>query len=233
MLVIIINIIKFQDPNAPLLWLDESFIEEEDSDLSISSFDATLDNTVNQGNQNNFNFLNFNDNDNDINYYYQHYFYRYYNRNNRNNRHNNNNNIFRDVIRNRYNEGMHKYCLAQAYVYEKLMESHLFSEINWKNKISENDEGELVILENSHRYNVKKSYSNYDFTVKTNQNKVYKISVKRECNSRNSDLKYNFSYSQWNSFNGELKSVVLAFVSLKYLNNPDIYFTKNISLNEL
>ena len=223
-----IEIIKFQDPNAPLLWLDESFIEEEESsDLSISSFDATLDNTVNQGYQNNFNFINFNNNNNNNYNNYQRYLYRHYYRNNRHN------NYYRELIRNRYNEGMHKYCLAQAYVYEKLLDSHLFSEINWKNKISENEEGELVILENSHRYNVKKSYSNYDFTVKTNQNKEYKISVKRECNSKNSDLKYKFSYSQWTSFNGELKSVVLAFVSLKYLNDPDIYFTKNISLAEL
>ena len=46
----------------------------------------------------------------------------------------------------------------QAYIYEKLLESHIFNEIVWINRISEDQEGELIILENSHRYKVKKIY---------------------------------------------------------------------------
>ena len=55
----------------------------------------------------------------------------------------------------------------------------MFVEIGWKNQINENEEGELVILPNSHRYKVKKEVSTYDFIVKTIQNKEYKIYIKK------------------------------------------------------
>ena len=237
----LIEMLKFQDPNAPLFWLDESFISEAIDESSVSSINSTLDNSAFQNQQNNFNFLinnfiqnnnnnnirinNNNNNNNNNNYHY--------NNNRRNYNRNYGNNNYINVVRNRYNEGIRKYCIAQAFVYEKLLESHIFVEIGWKNQINENEEGELVILPNSHRYKVKKEVSTYDFIVKTNQNKEYKICVKRGDSSRNSYLKFSFNYSQWNLLHNEQQSIVFAFVSLNNENNPEIYFEKNINLSEL
>ena len=212
----LIEILKFQDPNAPFFWSDESFIDNNDDSVS-SSFDATLDSSVNQANHNYFNFN----------------LYNYNNYNNYNHRRRRNYYYFGNSIRNRYEEGIKKYCKAQAYVYEKLVDSHLFKEVDWKNKLSENEDGQLINISNIHIYNVKKSYSNYDFIVKTYNNKTYKISVKNGDSVEGSNLKFNFGYSQWNSLNNELKSVVFAFVSLRSEIYPDIYFSKNIMLNEL
>ena len=126
-----------------------------------------------------------------------------------------------------------KYCKIQAYIYEKLLESHLFSEIIWINRISEDQEGELIILENSHRYKVKKTVPNYEFTVKTDQDMEYKIKVKIGENSSNCYLKYKFNNSEWSLFKNQSQSIVFALVSLKNENNPEIIFTKNLKLNEL
>ena len=212
----LIEMINFQNPFAPFFYSDQSFIEENDSSF-LSSSDATRDDSVIRGQQNN-NIMQF--------YYY------YFQNNRRNNNNNNYNYYWRERFRNNYNEGLRKYCKAQAYVYEKLLTSHLFTDVYWKNKINENEEGELVILANSHRYKVKRSDSSYDFTVKTNQNKQYKISVKIKKYSSNSNIKFTFNYSQWNLFNSET-SIIFALVSLNDENNPQIDFTKKINLNEI
>ena len=185
-----------------------------------NQFSNNFNNNNNNYNNNNYNNNNYNYNNNRRRYYYYYYG-------------NNNNNNYINSIRNRYNEGIRKFCLAQAFVYEKLLESNKFDEVDWKNQINENEEGELIILPNSHRYKVKKSMSNYDFIVKTHHNKQYKISVKRGTSSRNSYLKFSFNYSQWNMFNTEQQSIIIAFVSLNNENNPEIYFAKNIDLSEL
>ena len=138
------------------------------------------------------------------------------------------------MTRIRYEEGLKKYCLAQALVYEKLLESNLFNEINWINKLSDIEEGELVILGNGHRYKVKKVVSDFEFKVKTNnQNKEYKIKVKRGENSRGYYLKYNFNNSEWNLFKNESQSFIFAFVNLKNENQPEILFNKTLKLDEL
>ena len=111
----LVEMIKFQSPFAPFFYTDESSIEFIDE----SSFDATRDSSINQQNQFNFNF-NFNRNRR-----------RNYNRNR------NYNYQYLDWARIRYEEGIKKYCKAQAYVYEKLLESHAFNEIVWINRISE------------------------------------------------------------------------------------------------
>ena len=238
--LVVIDMIKFNDPYAPFLY-DESMIEQnEDSSLS-SSFDATLDNSRIQRNQNNiFNLFNAFNNNNNNNYNYQNNnnnYYNYHNINyNRRRRHRYNyvnNANFGNIYANRYDEEIKKYCKAQAYVYQKLLDSNLFSQIDWKNKLNENEEGELIILSNGLRYKVKKDYSNYDFIIKTKHDKNYKISVKIGENKSNSDIDFNFRYSQWISLNSELKSIVFAFVSLKNENNPEIYFSRNLLLDEL
>ena len=114
-----------------------------------------------------------------------------------------------------------------------MLESHLFNEIEWINKINEDQEGELITLSNGHRYNVKKTVVDYEFKVKTNQNKEYKIKVKRGENSKNSFLKYKFNNSEWNLFKNETVNNIFAFVNLKYENNSEIIFSKTLKLNEL
>ena len=102
------------------------------------------------------------------------------------------------------------------------------------NKINENELGELIILPNGNSYKVKRSVTNYDFVIKTNQDKSYKISVKRGKKSNNSDLKFIFNYSQWNSIlNNDNDCNILAFVDLKYENDPYIYLINNVNLNDL
>ena len=249
-----IEMIKFQSPNAPFFYTDESTIDIIDE----SSFDATRDNSINQRNQINFNLFNFNNNNvinhnnnnNAINHNNNNNVINHNNNNSNNNNNNNyynwyrhyrsrinyresNNNNYIDWARIRYEEGIKKYCKTQAYIYEKLLESHIFNEIVWINRISEDQEGELIILENSHRYKVKKTIPNYEFTVKTNQNKRYKIKVKIGENSSRCYLKYKYKNSEWNSFKNESESIIFALVSLKNENNPDIIFTKNLKLNEL
>ena len=246
-----IEMIKFQNPFAPILWADESMVDDI-SEMSMS-FNATRDNSMVQ--QDNFNFMNFmdfynnnnnniinddenennnnnNDNDNRINV------------NNIQNNINNNdysyfrhqrqnyNNYIRNVIRTRYDKGLQKYCICQAYVYEKLKESNLFIEIDWKNKLNDDEYGELITLSNDRRYKVKKVASTYDFTVKTKQNKQYNISVKRGDSSRNNYLKFSYTSSQWDLFKNEPQNIIFAFVSLNR-SEPEIIFSKNVNLEEL
>ena len=252
----VIEMIKFQGPNAPFLYEDSFILPEEES-----SFDATRDDSMNQ-NQINLNIMNQinnmannniinmnnninnninnnNNNNNHINNNHNNnnnYAYYYYPRQRRvHHRARNNNNYnynYIDWARIRIEEGLKKYCLAQAIIYEKLVESNIFNEIEWINKLNDNEEGELIILSNGHRYKVKKSVSDYEFKVKINPNKEYKIKVKKGENSNNS-LKYEFNNSEWNLFKNDTQSMIYAFVNLKNENNPDIIFSKAIKLNEL
>ena len=240
-------------PSSPLFFSDFSVIDEFDEE-DDDSFDGTRDVSLNQGNLN-LNFNNFGignipnnnnrrrrrrnrnrnrnrNNNNDNSNYSQNYNNYNYNYNNINYDYNNNsNNINMTRIRNE--ERMKKYCMAQAYVYEKCLGSHIFNDVIWENKISENEEGELVILGNSHRYKVKKDDSEYDLIVKTNENKEHKIKVKLGENSNSCYLKFKYNSSQWSLFNNESLSVIFAFVCLKNEDIPEIIFAKNLDLNNL
>ena len=244
----LIEMIKFQcDPHAPFFY-EDSIIDP----LDESSLDATRDISINENNlQNivNFNINNNNNINNNININNNNH----NNINNHNDNHNNinnnnvyyhqpqrriyhgirnNNNNYIDWTRIRYEEGLKKYCFAQAVIYEKLLDSHLFSEIEWINKLNEDQEGELITLRNGHRYKVKKVVADFEFKVKTNQNREYKIKVKRGENSRNSYLKYRFSNSEWNLFKGD-SHMIFAFVNLKFENEPEIVLSKTQKLSEL
>ena len=226
-----IKIIKNKNRKGALIWSDDSSFDENDDSFS-SSYDATLDNSINQPNQNNFNFNLFNyNNNNNYNNYNNNYNNNHRRRRRRNNHNNNHNNHYLNIINNSYEEEIKRYCKAQAYVYVKLVDSKLFKEINWKNKLNDNEDGVFIYLSNNHQYKVKKDYSDYDFTIKNRSNITYKISVK---NGEGYDLKFTFKNTQWNALNNELISVIFAFVSLRDENNPDIiHFSKNILLNEL
>ena len=143
------------------------------------------------------------------------------------------NNNYIDWARIRYEEGIKKYCLAQALIYEKLLDSHLFNVIEWINKVNEDQEGELIILSNGHRYKVKKNVVDFEFKVKTNQNKEYKIKVKRGENSDNAYLKFKYNNTEWNLFKNESLDNIFAFINIKNENNPEIIFGKSLKLDEL
>ena len=189
--------------------------------ISSSSLNTTIDNPPNKTFNDNYNY-NYHNNNN--------YSYKKSKKKKKKNSYYNYNfqyNVNTNTI------GVKNYCLAQAHVYEKLLSSGNFRVVTWKNNISENEEGELIILPNSHRYKIKNSVSDYDFTVITNHNKQYKISVKRGADSKKAYLKFSFTSSQWDLLPNEYNSLVFAFVSLKSELNPDIYFVKNIKLNDL
>ena len=237
----LIEILNFQNPMAPILWSDESMIDDI-SEMSMSINETRDNSLVQQNNFNHMNFLNFingnNDNNNDNiinnnNINDDNNIINIGNNNNiiRNRRNNNYNNYLMNIIRNRYDEGIHNYCLSQAYVYEELLASNLFDEINWKNRLDENEYGELITL-NEHRYKVKKVVETFDFIVKTKQNKQYKISVKRGDKSRNNYLKFAYTSSQWDLFKNEPQNIIFAFVSLNRIH-PEIIFAKNIDLRDL
>ena len=222
------KLIKCNNPNI-YLFNDESFWEVDDSFFSMdSSFSATLDNSSMQPNNNNF-FIN-NNNDNSRNMFINNYI------NIRNN------NYYKKYVQMKNDKILKKYCLAQAYVYEKLINSKYLKEVQWKNKVGENEEEDedeeeneiiQVTLNNNHRYKIKQSYEPYDFIVKTRNNKSYRIAVQNGDKSRKSYLKFSFSYPQWNLLYSEQDNFIVALVSLKNENIPDIYFEKNIKLNQL
>ena len=131
------------------------------------------------------------------------------------------------------NESTLNYFLSQAYVYENLINSNYFNQIDWTNKANENEEGETIILINQNSYKIKESKFPYDFIVTTNQNKKYYISVKwGRIGDFCEELKFTFNNSQWDLFKQEEIYLILAFVKLRDNDNPEIYYTKKDELNK-
>ena len=138
-------------------------------------------------------------------------------------------------------ESLKKYYLAQAYVYEDLINSTYFNQIDWKNKINkeegdESEEGEEVTLLNKNKYKIKKSDFPFDITVTSKNNKCTNIIV-RVLNERKYDcIKLKCTKDQWKLFNNEEKEQnisIFAFVRFQSNNSPEIYYIKNCNLNEI
>ena len=192
-------------------------------------FNNFMNNNINNiNNNNNRNNINNNNNINNIN-----------NNNNRNNSRNNsrNNNRNNNNINNNNdanNLDLKKYYLCQGYVYENLKNSNLFKEIEWKNKVRENEEGEEITLLNQNKYKVKKPRYEYDFIVITNQDKKFYISVKRGKKiDSHKHLYFGFKKKQWDLFGEEQISLILAFVRLLENQEPQIFYAKNDKINKL
>ena len=128
------------------------------------------------------------------------------------------------------NETKLDYFLCQGYVYENLISSNLFNQIDWINKANENEEGECIMLINQNKYKVKNSKYPFDFIVTTNQNNQYFIRVKM-VTEESHFLFYN-SYD-WDLFKKPDFHLILAFVILRENNNPEIYYTRKDELNQL
>lgn len=210
-----VNMINFQNPNAPFFYDDDSISYISDESSIDATRDTSLDSiNLNQNNINNYVVIN------------------YINNNNHRSLRRISYNEYVNLLKKKYEKGIKKYCLAQAIVYEKLSESQAFSQINWINEIKMNEEGELIELGNGNKYKVKKEMSDYEFIVKTYNNKEFKIKVKRAENAKNSALKFNFELPEWNLFKGQFSSIIFAFVSLKN-GNPEVAFNKGIKFDEI
>ena len=210
-----VNMINFQNPNAPFFYDDDSISYISDESSIDATRDTSLDSiNLNQNNINNYVVIN------------------YINNNNHRSLRRISYNEYVNLLKKKYEKGIKKYCLAQAIVYEKLSESQAFSQINWINEIKMNEEGELIELGNGHKYKVKKEMSDYEFIVKTYNNKEFKIKVKRAENAKNSALKFNFELPEWNLFKGQFSSIIFAFVSLKN-GNPEVAFNKGVKFDEI
>ena len=191
-------------------------------------------NNINNNNNNNNRNNNINNNNNIANYINSNNNNRN-NNNNNNNINNNNNNDANNNINNYSNYlDLKKYYLCQGYVYENLKNSNLFKEIDWKNKVRENEEGEEITLLNQNKYKVKKPSCEYDFIAITNQDKKFYISVKRGKKiGSHKHLYFGFKKKQWDLFEEEQISLILAFVRLLENQEPQIFYAKNDKINNL
>ena len=124
--------------------------------------------------------------------------------------------------------------MCQGYVYENLKNSNLFKEIDWKNKVRENEVGEEITLLNQNKYKVKKPSCEYDFIVITNQDKKFYISVKRGKKiGSHKHLYFGFKKKQWDLFEEKQFSLILAFVRLLENQEPQIFYARNDKINNL
>ena len=155
-----------------------------------------------------------------------------------NNNINNFNNNFDDIIENRniHTGGVINYSKCQAYVYENLHNSNLFKQIDWKNLAKEDEKGTEIII-NQNRYKVKRAIFPYDFEVKTHNNKIFNICVKRGDIPLNSNgyIQFKFKINQWNLFAEHQNPFILAFVNIRNNNNnnPEIYYARKGDLINL
>ena len=129
-----------------------------------------------------------------------------------------------------------QYYLAQAYVYEDLQKSNLDIQIDWKNKVNNNEEGEEITLKNNNKYRIKKSDFNFDFIVTSNNHKITNIIVKVLNEKRYNYIKLKCTVNQWNLFNNEeneQNKSIFALVRFQSNNTPEIFYIKTSNLNEI
>ena len=129
-----------------------------------------------------------------------------------------------------------QYYLAQAYVYEDLQKSNLDIQIDWKNKVNNNEEGEEITLKNNNKYRIKKSDFNFDFIVTSNNHKITNIIVKVLNEKRYNYIKLKCTVNQWNLFNNEeneQNKSIFALVRFQSNNTPGIFYIKTSNLNEI
>ena len=146
------------------------------------------------------------------------------------------NNIFNNNNVHTIPESLKKYYLAQAYVFEDLNNSKLFKEINWNNKVNNNEEGEEITLINNNKYKIKNSDNLFDFTITSNNNKSTNIIVQVLNEKRYNYIKLKCTVNQWNLFNNEgneQSTSIFALVRFHSYNTPEIFYVKKSNLNEI
>ena len=147
----------------------------------------------------------------------------------------NENNIINNNIH-QISESLKKYYLAQAYVYEDLTKSNLFEQIDWKNRVSDDEEGEEVSLLNENKYKIKEPRFPFDITITSKNKKDSNIFVQVINEKRFNYIKFKCKINQWELFNNKEKepiTSILALVKFQYDNTPEIYYIKKCDLNEL
>ena len=133
-------------------------------------------------------------------------------------------------------ESLKKYYLAQAYVYEDLINSKLFDQIDWKNKVNNDEEGEEISLLNQNKYKIKKTEFLYDIIITNNKNKNINIIVQVLNEKKDNLIKLKCDINQWKLFNNEEKEqnmYIFALVKFGINYTPEIYYVKKSHLNEL
>ena len=146
------------------------------------------------------------------------------------------NNIFNNNNVHTIPESLKKYYLAQAYVFEDLNNSKLFKEINWNNKVNNNEEGEEITLINNNKYKIKNSDNLFDFTITSNNNKSTNIIVQVLNEKRYNYIKLKCTVNQWNLFNNEgneQSTSIFALVRFHSYNTPEIFYIKKSNLHEI
>ena len=121
--------------------------------------------------------------------------------------------------------------MAQAYVYEELVNSNLFSKIDWKNRVEDYGIGDEIELKNHKKYKLKTSRLSYDFTVTTHHNKIFNIIIRKIKEEEYDSINIKLTREQWKLFHN--KDSILALVEFDFDNDPDITYTKKSSLNEI
>ena len=237
-----INHISNNNNNRNIINNNRNIINNNRNIINNNNNGVNYNNSINNINNNNniFNNINYNNNNNRNNNIIN-------NNNNNINRNNNNinnynnnsdvsNNISNNInINNNSNYlDLKKYYLCQGYVYENLKNSNLFKEIDWKNKVRENEEGEEITLLNQNKYKVKKPSYEYDFIAITNQDKKFYISVKRGKKiGSHKHLYFGFKKKQWDLFEEEQICLILAFVRLLENQEPQIFYARNDKINNI
>ena len=215
---------KILSNNQPLILHNDNSFDLDENEISlINSLNSTRNISI-MNNDNNNNIFNNHQNNANNNYVHanNNYIRPNYNYNNANNNYVNS-----------LPESLKKYYLAQAYVYEDLINSNLFKQIDWKNKANENEEAYEVTLMNLNKYKIKKYTFHYDFRVTTNENEIFNIKVKDLSDEDYNYLKVKFTTEEWKSFNNEQSISILALVNLRFNNNPEISYTQKIDLNDI
>ena len=178
----------FSNNQLFILHNENSFELDENEVSLINSLNSTRNISIMKNENNNNNIFNNHQNNANNNYVHENnnYIRPNYNYNNANNNYVNS-----------LPESLKKYYLAQAYVYEDLINSNLFKQIDWKNKANENEEAYEVTLMNLNKYKIKKYTFHYDFTVTTNDNEIFNIIVKNLNDEDYNYLKVKFTIDQW------------------------------------
>ena len=145
------------------------------------------------------------------------------------------NNAFNDN-KHQIPEKVKKYYLAQAYVYEDLINSKLFEQIDWKNKADNNEKGEEISLLNKNKYKIKESEFPFEIAVTNNKNITTNIIVQVLNEKRYNYVKLKSKVNQWKLFNSEEKAQTLsifAIVKFQLNETPEIYYIKKCNLNDI
>jgi len=216
-------------------------IKDNNTNNSYANYNVNYDRS--------YNINNYNYNYNNDSYFYRYRYYKSFDFDNREIKSLNSSNsskylpIINKKENNAFNDNKHqipekvkKYYLAQAYVYEDLINSKLFEQIDWKNKADNNEKGEEISLLNKNKYKIKESEFPFEIAVTNNKNITTNIIVQVLNEKRYNYVKLKSKVNQWKLFNSEEKDQnlsIFAIVKFQLNETPEIYYIKKCNLNDI